>query len=81
MTVFEISNFQVESLWTRDESELETLRPLPLGGVGKKLILSHKAILVGLYTTHQDMLAYMCNVSHINQDILYLLSDINMHIL
>ena len=45
------------------------------------MILSHKAILVGLDTTHQDMLAYMCNVSHINQDILYLLSDINMHIL
>ena len=23
---------------------------------------------MGLYTTHHDMLAYMCNVSHINQD-------------
>ena len=48
---------------------------------GKKRILSHKAILVGLYTTHQYMLAYMCNLSHINQDILYLQPDINMHIL
>ena len=82
MTVFEKSKLLDRSF--EDERQIRIRKALPFhclwAGAGKKRILFHRAIIVGLCTTHQNMLQYMFHLSSMNHKIIYLLSDINMHI-